>query len=130
MEHEFEKCNSCTIFNGIKYEMGDGYDIFNKQEKYILAGLKPDYQHDLFVRTGYGALCFCCGEYNELDRVIEESMNFENFYNFPEKIEQGYKFVIGPGINTEYKDNKLYITDYAVYCSNYEEILNKQKHTL
>jgi hypothetical protein len=118
--HEFERCNSCFIFNGVEYVYGDGYDVFNRQEKFILAGLVPDYDNDLFFRPGYGALCFCCGDFNDLDNIIEVASNFDNFYNFPDKISRGYKFVIGPGISVDDSGN---VTDFAVYCSNYKEIL-------
>ena len=123
MIHEFERCNSCFVFNGLEYVEGDGYDIFNKQEKYILAGLKPDYENDLYIREGYGALCFGCGEYDDLENVIETAIAFENFYNFPEKIMSGYKFVIGPGVNIEYQNGNVIVNDYAVYCVNYKKIL-------
>lgn len=127
MKHEFERCNSCTVFNGTSYVEGDGYDIFNKQEKYIFAGLTPDYERDLFVRPGYGALCFCCGAISDLDSVIKESVRFDNFYDFPLKIKEGYKFVIGPGVTIRYINGFERFCDYAVYCSNYLDILSKSK---
>ena len=124
--HEFEKCNSCYIFNGLEYVEGDGYDIFNRQEKFILAGLIPDYENDLFIRPGFGALCFSCGEYNDLDNIIEISSIFENFYDFPKKLKEGYKFKIGPGPNIDKNGN---IKDYAVYCTNYKQILEEKWKT-
>ena len=126
MNHEFEKCNSCFVFNGLEYVDGDGYDIFNKQEKFILAGLVPDYDNDLFIRPGYGALCFCCGDYNNLDNIIKVSSIFDNFYNFPDKISRGYKFIVGPGVNVDNDDN---IVDFAVYCINYKKFLEDKWKT-
>lgn len=126
MSHEFERCNSCFVFNGVEYVLGDGYDIFYRQEKFILAGLVPDYNNDLFLRPGYGALCFCCGEYSDLDSVIETAACFDNFYDFPGKIELGYKFVVGPGVSV---DNDGNVIDFAVYCTNYKEILEDKWKT-
>ena len=125
MSHEFEKCNSCSVFNGLRYIEGDGYDIFNKQEKYIIAGLVPDYDNDIFIRPGYGALCFCCGSVNNLDDVFLECYKYNNFYDIPGKLEKGYKFVIGPGVDYNYLDGN--VKDFAVYCSNYKEFLCRTK---
>lgn len=125
MSHEFEKCNSCSVFNGLCYVLGDEYDVFNKQEKYILAGLVPDYDNDLFVRPNYGALCFGCGSVSDLDSVFLECSRFDNFYDFPGKLDLGYKFVIGPGVNYNYLDGS--VSDFAVYCSNYMEFLGRVK---
>ena len=117
MDHFFEKCNSCTYFNGVSYVDGDGYDVFEKQEKYILSGLVPNYHLDLYVRNGFGALCFCCGMYSTLESVMKEAMEFNNFYDFPGKISEGYKFVIGPGVSDG---------SFAVYCSNYLEFIKSK----
>ncbi len=127
MKHEFEKCNSCTVFNGTSYVEGDGYDIFNKQEKYIESGLTPDYEKDLYIRPGYGALCFCCGKINNLKKVMSEALKYENFYDFPGKIKEGYKFVIGPGVTLKTTNGIELFDDYAVYCTNYLEILSNSK---
>ena len=108
MDHCFVRC--------ISYDM---------VEKYIFAGLVPDYENDLFVRRGYGALCFCCGSCSTLNEVIKVCKVFDNYYDFPEKIKKGYRFVIGPGVNAMSNKLGLKIVDNAVYCINYEEILEK-----
>ncbi len=128
MEHDFEKCNSCIVFDGNTFKYGSLVDVLNRQRDYIEAGLIPDVNNDLFVREGYGALCFFCGDCSSLTEVIREASIFNNFYNFFDKLNDGYKFVIGPGIRVKknFVGYKL-SAGYAVYCSNYLEILNRSK---
>lgn len=124
MEHYFERCSCSICYNGNLIECGNNDDVLMRQYYYKRAGLVLDYEKDICIREGYGALVFCCGKDSSLDEVIEKSIKFENFYDFPGKINQGYKFVIGPGISIESdENNNIKYLDYAVYCSNYEEIL-------
>lgn len=87
------------------------------------AGLIVDSSNDLFIRDGYGALAYVCGDCSNLDEVMKKAYEFDNFYDFPGKIESGYNFVIGPGIHfTEMFGFKVYF-DYAVYCTNYLDVI-------
>lgn len=124
MIHYFERCSCSICLNGQVIDCGNNDDVLLKKYLYCNAGLICDYKNDLFIRKGYGALVFSCGFYNSLDKVIEVLRSNDNYYGIEEKINEGYEFIIGPGINVikdSYGGNK--IIDYALYCSNYEEIL-------
>lgn len=121
MKHYFERCSGSVFVDGnlIDYDCNDA--VLMKQFYYRRAGLILDYERDICIRNGYGALVFCCGLNNNLDDVISKSLS-TNFYDFDKKMNDGYKFVIGPGIY--YDEKKGSVVDYAVYCSNYEEVID------
>lgn len=125
MKHFFERC-STNITGDDYYDYVNNTDVNMRCYEYMKAGLVPDFDKDIFVRPGYGALVFCCGDFSKLDKVINECKRFDNFYDFPGKIEEGYQFVIGPGVPKYNKFlNNISFSHYAVYCSNYEEIIEK-----
>lgn len=125
MKHFFERCSSC-ITGDDYYDCVNNTDLNLKCYEYMKSGLIPDFEKDLFVRPGYGALVFSCGGIKTLDGVIKECQNHDNYYDFPGKIEDGYKFVIGPGVARYGKFlSNITFSHYAIYCSNYEEIIEK-----
>ena len=126
MIHYFERCSCSICFNGQVIDCGNNDDILLKKYLYSNAGLICDYKRDMFIREGYGALVFSCGFCNSLDKVIEILRDNDNYYDIQKKINEGYQFVIGPGINvTRDINGENKIIDYALYCSNYEKILCK-----
>jgi len=113
MRHYFERCSYVSDFNQ--------NNEFNYLYAYMNSGLVPDFEKDLYVRPGYGALVLCCGNCDTLEKVILFS-EYNNYYDFREKINEGYNFVVGPGVGAF---GTFIGSSYAVYCSNYLEILEK-----
>lgn len=114
MEHDFQRCNSCYVLKGDTFKLGNKHDILNAQKKYIKSGFVPDIENDLYVRPGYGALMFFCGNCSTFDMLKNDPKYGDCFYTLANMAKEGYRLVIGPGV----------MNGYAVFCSNYEEILN------
>lgn len=115
MEYYFQRCNSCYVLKGDNFELGNSHDVLKNQKKYINSGFIPDVDNDLYFRPGYGALMFFCGNCDTLESFKNDSNYYYSYLAIMNRINEGYNVVIGPGI----------MGGYAVYCSNYQEILEK-----
>ena len=130
------------------YELSDS-EYEEQMKKSIESGLIPNYEDDIFVREGYGALVGYCPsncltiedltiftvlDFNRktvgkptIKEKFREIINrkifsYEPYYGYKRILEEGYDLVIGPGgfVNGHNWGK-------AVYCQNYKDILEKQR---
>ena len=145
--YNFIDCNSSFR----KYDSAaSGYiseEVFLRQlQDSVESGLIPDREKGIFIREGFGALVGWCPENC---KTIEDAINYstadfnrktvgkptvkekisefihnditDNFYfNYNKMLQDGYDLVIGPGCSV-YGEK----WGKAIYCRNYEEILNR-----
>lgn len=147
IKSHFIKCNNRIRDDFFVYELSDS-EYEKQMNESIKSGLIPNYEDDIFVREGYGALVgFCpsnCSTIEDLTNftvldfnrntvgkptikekikeiVGRNNLSCDPYYNYNRILEEGYDLVIGPGgfVNGENWDK-------AVYCRNYEDILEQQ----
>src|SRR5574344_513937 len=124
----FKECNNCKIpfgKNGIwdMYIYGNSEELKKEQNRFLNSGLTIDEEKNLYYLEGYGAFINNVdNDINTVDEMLNKVTSTGNLYQYGAYRyfdAQGYKFVIGPGIQDEYgKVNKK-----GLYCSNYKEIL-------
>ncbi len=117
----------------------------------IASGLVLDEENDLFIKNGYGALVgFCPSNCNTIEELIKYThadferktpghptlterikemtgpyRNIRNnvYYGYHHYIEEGAELVIGPGCSWH-----GIVSEKAVYCKNYLEMLDQRKN--
>lgn len=145
----FMDCNSRFRFDEMHdFEITEEMMLEQLNES-MESGLILDRETGIFIRDGYGALVGFCPEncstiedvlkYTLLDwnrkvvgkptvkEKIREVMNGENlpfdpYYEYHKLVDEGYDLVLGPGC-------AVYGQQWskAVYCRNYEQILENSK---
>lgn len=127
MGHSFYKCNSCKVFIDDVISDGNETDVLNQQSKFKRLGFIVDTKNDLFVKPSVGALVFFCGECNTLDKLLSETKDINIYFDIPEMIDNGYQFVVAPVTNKIHDVVNGISYGHALFCSNYEEILDRKK---
>lgn len=88
----------------------------NDKNSWVLEGNIYDEKRDMFIKHGYGAMMFQCGEHQNLDEVLMIIRNY-GMLGILTAIQNGAELTIGPGFSG--KGN-------AIYCKNYIEMLAKE----
>ena len=122
--------------------------VLKQLQDSVKSGLIPDRESGIFLRDGYGALVGVCpancktikdvlkhstadfrrkmaGKLTIREKIrefINQDLTDNIYFNYKEMVEDGYDLVIGPGCNVHGQQ-----WPRAIYCRNYEEILNQSK---
>lgn len=116
----FERISESGYFDEEVYSNCNKIEVLNYQEKMKKLGFTLDYEHDIYVKTGLGALVFFCGNSMNLADVIEKCYleNNSEYLKFIRKlIKEDYKLIF-----------RKVGDSYAAFCSNYLDIINKQNN--
>lgn len=148
--HYFIECNTRYRNYGTETDIEISEEMMKEQlEESIKSGLIVDQERNIFIKEGYGALVGICPENcatlndalkytaNDFDRAtvgrptmkqkIQEivSGNYlltDPYFPYQKLIDKGYDLVLGPGCMVY---GQKWIK--AIYCQNYEEILENNK---
>lgn len=149
MKH-FMDCNSNIRYDGISDYCASEELILRQLEESTKSGLVPNRELGIYTRDGYGALVGYCPDncisledvvnytYQDFGREtvgkptikekIKEVVNrdgipADSYFGYKSLIADGYELIIGPGcdVNGEHWNK-------AIYCRNYEEILNRDNN--
>ena len=151
MSDYFVDCNSRLRFDGFSNVEASEEMMLKQLNESIESGLVVDREAGIFIRDGYGALVGYCPEncstiedalkYTFLDRnrkvvgkptvgekireiISGYNLQSDPIYAYQKLVDEGYDLVLGPGC-------AVYGEQWskAIYCRNYDEILENSKNS-